>query len=264
MAFSLPLSLPHRPLSLADLVAELYAPSAPAFAEPCLCDLCQGAPKLRGVPCGQCGEPLWGCSAVGCSNEGCWRMAPAKKVCWCLFCKGSLVTDGLICHDCGNARSSCPNSLCICVELERIRARHRPSYAATRIQSLWRGHKSRKDLIKKNAEELAVVEERWRLYDQEYRLCVLSQNLMVALKRDDDLWDATATSFYIWMLENGPWIEEAEDFMRLRGWVRPKNSRLPLSLILSFFTDALKQCGLTAEEMRIARALMDTFASAVE
>lgn len=259
-------SLPsHYPLTLADLVAELYAPRAPAFAEPCLCDLCDGAPKLRGVPCGQCGEPLWGCSALGCWKESCWRMEPVKKVCWCYLCDGTLITDGLICHGCGNARSSCPNKPCVCEELERIRARHRPSYAATRIQSLWRGFKSRKDLAKKNAEEIAVVEERWRLYDQGYRLYVLCQNLMVAVKRDDPLWDATATPFYIWMLEDGgPWIEEAEDFMRLRGWVRPKNSRPPMSLVKSFFTDALAQCGLTAEEQRIAMALMDAFTAAVE
>ncbi len=255
-----------RPLTLADL-ADWTAPPPPlqAFAEPCPCDLCDGASKLRGVPCGQCGEPLWGCSALGCWKESCWRMKPVKKVCWCRFCAGTIITDGIICHGCGNARSSCPSDPCICETLERIRRQHRPSFMATRIQSVWRGHKTRKDLAKKHAEELAVVEERWRLYDKRYRLYVLCQNLMVAVKRDDPLWHADETPFYLWMLEvGGPWIEEAEDFMRARGWVRPRKSPISMALMKGFFRDALQQCGIGAEEMRIATALMDTFAAAVE
>jgi hypothetical protein len=136
---------------------------------------------------------------------------------------------------------------------------------ATRIQSLWRGYTTRKLVAKKKIAEVAIIEDHWRHYDEKYRLYVLCQNLMVAVKRDDPLWHADETPFYLWMLEvGGPWIEEAEDFMLRRGWVRPQKSRISMALMKSFFTDALQQCGLTAEEMRIATSLMDTFAAAVE
>jgi hypothetical protein len=231
-------TLPRRPLDLQDLAAELFvprisarmnergesiwAPDVYAFAEPCYCDRCDGAKKLRGVPCEVCGELMWGCASLGCPNE----------------------------ETCGIVK--------------RIRARHRPAFMATRIQSLWRGYKSRKDIADKNAEEIAVVEDHWRHYDEKYRTYVLCQNLVVALKKNDPSYDVTQTPYYIWMLETGgPWIEEAEEFMRLRGWVRPKSTKVNLGVLRIMCEDIFKHCGLTDEEQRIGLGLMDSFIVAV-
>jgi hypothetical protein len=211
-------TLPLRPLSLEDIVVELFAPSAPAFAEPCYCDICNGAEKLRGVPCGSCGEPLWGCAGLS----------------------------------------------CVCGILRRIRARHRPAILATRIQSLWRGYKTRKDIAEKNAEDIRAFEPLWRFYDEKYRTYVLCQNLVVALKKSDPSYDVTQTPYYIWMLETGgPWIEEAEEFMRLRGWVRPKSTKVNLGVLRIMCEDIFKHCGLTDQEQRVALGLFDSFTMAV-
>jgi hypothetical protein len=213
MAFT----LPHRPLSLDDVVAELFAPQA--FAEPCYCDICNGAEKLRGAPCGSCGEPMWGCAGLS----------------------------------------------CVCGLLARIRARHRPAILATRIQSLWRGYKTRKDIQEKNDAEVAVIEDHWRHYDEKYRTYVICQNLVVALKKNDPSYDVTQTIYYRWMLEEGgPWIAEAEDFMLQRGWVRPKSTKLNMGVLSILFEGILKHCDLTDEEQQIALALMDSFTAALE
>ncbi len=136
----------------------------------------------------------------------------------------------------------------------------RPHIEATLIQSLWRGYKTRNELKEKHKEEIAAVESRWREYDEQYRISVICQNLMVHLKKSDRLWDATQTPFYVWMLEDGgPWIAAAEEFMQLRGWVRPKNYPLKMTTVKKFIQDALQQCDASAAEERIVMALMDSF-----
>ena len=209
-------TLPNRPLDLQDL-AMLFDPRAPAFMEPCYCESCDGADKLRGVPCRSCGEPMWGCSSLD----------------------------------------------CVCGVLNRIRFRHRPAIMATRIQSLWRGYKTRKHIADKNTEEIQAVEPLWRFYDEKYRTYVLCQNLVVALKKDDPSYDVTKTPYYIWMLETGgPWIEDAENFMFRRGWVRPKSKKVNMGVLRIMCEDIFKHCGLTDEEQRVALGLFDSFTMA--
>jgi len=158
-----------------------------------------------------------------------------------------------------DSRPIYPLGPCSCEELRKVRALNRPHIAAERIQALWRGHKTRQDLAKKNAEEIAVVEARWRRYDERYRIYVVCQNLMVEMMKDDTLWDATSTPYYIWMLEmGGPWIDEAEDFMRLRGWIRPQNE-VRTHILKNFLVDALMQCGFTETQGRAFVSIVNTF-----
>jgi hypothetical protein len=164
-----------------------------AYAEPCFCDACEGAPKMRGEPCHLCGEPLWGCAALGC-----WRPSCGPDGVEYLYEDGQHPLSPQ--HPLNRGRS------------------------ARQIQALWRGHATRKSLAKKKAEEIAVVEKRWRIYDEKYRIYVVCQTLAVELNKDDALWDASATPWDLWMLEvGGPWLADAEDFLRVRGWRRPQN-----------------------------------------
>lgn len=250
-----------RPLGLDDLVTALWAPpvGTHAFMEPCPCDLCCGAEKLRGVPCGQCQEPLWGCAALGCWKMSCWHAKPKRKTCWCVLCQGTIITDGLICRHCGNAWSGCPSEPCVCETLRTIRARHRPHILATRIQSLWRGYKTRKDIQERNAEEVKAVLPIWRIYDEDYNRSVLCQNFLVELKKNDPTWDATQSRHYKWMLNvGGPFLEESETYMRRRGWVRPKKYNLNIRFTVAAIYQVLAECGIRDDDADAFAALVKT------
>jgi hypothetical protein len=205
-----------------------------AMAEPCYCDECNGADKLINADCPGCDEKMFGCAALPC-----WNCGASSH-----FCGGQWDT---------------ATGLCACETLWMIRQRHRPHYMAERIQSLWRGYKIRKELMMKRAEEIAPLETKWRRFDERYRIYVVCQNLMVELKKDDPLWDATATPFYLWMLEvGGPWIADAEHFMYLRGWVRPKNE-VRTTILKRFAVDAMTQCGFKESDAWGLLSIVNTF-----
>jgi hypothetical protein len=249
----------RRPISLGDVTAALFA--APmAFAEPCYCNLCCETPKLRGVPCGSCHELLWGCAATGCWNENCPRIPVKREVCWCSSCLGTEVTHGLICVSCGWQTSGCPRDPCICKTLEEIRSRHRPHILATRIQSVWRGYKTRKEIQERNAEEIAATLPIWRIYDEDYNRSVLCQTFLCELKKDDPTWDATQTRHYKWMLNTGgPFLEECETYMLRRGWVRPQKPNIHVRFTLRALYNVMEECGVNDKDPRALMALVKTF-----
>jgi hypothetical protein len=149
---------------------------------------------------------------------------------------------------------------CVCETLRRIRARHRPAILVTRIQSLWRGYKTRKSIQERNAEEVAAFLPIWRLYDEDYNRSVLCQTLMCELKKDDPTWDATQTRYYQWMLKTGgPFIEECETYMLLRGWVRPQKQNLHIGFTLRALYAVMKDCGVSDRDPKALSALVKTF-----
>ena len=205
----------RRPLSLEDVCVALFA-APTAFAEPCSCNECCGAAKLRGVPCESCHEELWGC----------------------------------------------PSEPCVCKMLERIRARHRPAIMATRIQSVWRGYTTRKQVQERNAEEIAATLPIWKMYDEDYNRSVLCQTFLCELKKDDPTWDATQTRHYIWMLKTGgPFLEECETYMLRRGWVRPQKRNIHVRFTLRALYNVMEECGVSDEDPRVLMALVKTFES---
>jgi hypothetical protein len=171
---------------------------------------------------------------------------------------GSTITDGLICGGCGNQHTSCPSSPCICETLRSIRARHRPAVMANRIQALWRGYKSRKQLKEQHAKEVRDVTPLWRTFDEQYELYVFCQNMLAELKKDDPTWDATKEHYYIWMMEYGPVIEEWETWMRRRGWVRPVRRNINVRLTLRFMDGVLQSCRMRNDDPRFLSAFVRT------
>jgi hypothetical protein len=251
----------RRPIDLADVSAALFAPprAQSAIQEECQCSNCNGAEKLYGVPCGQCGTKLWGCAALGCWVSGCANSSVEvkRRVCWCSCCEGSIITDGVTCYSCGNPSSTCPSDPCICATLERIRARHRPAIMATRIQSVWRGYKTRKTIQERNAEEIAATLPIWRFYDEDYNRSVLCQSLMCELKKDDPTWDPTQTRHYQWMLKTGgPFLEECETYMLRRGWVRPQKKNIHVRFTVRALYRVMEECGVSDEDPRVLSALV--------
>jgi hypothetical protein len=124
-----------------------------------------------------------------------------------------------------------------------------------RIQAIWRGRKTRREVAKKNAEEIAATETHWRSYDECYRIYVVCQTLMVELMKDDErrmdllknnvLWDPTETPFYVWMCDvGGPWLAVAEEYMRIRGWRRPAPRPVDPKRLKAYLLDAANQCGV--------------------
>jgi hypothetical protein len=153
-----------------------------------------------------------------------------------------------------------PLGPCACGGLRRIRARHRPAVMATRIQSLWRGYKTRKTIEERNAEEIEAMLPIWRFYDEDYNRSVLCQTLMVELKRDDPTWDATQTPHYQWMLIiGGPFLEECETYMLRRGWVRPQKQNLHVGLTLTALYQVIADCGFSDRDPKALSALVRTF-----
>ena len=203
-----------------------------AFCEPCFCNLCEGADKLRGEPCAFCYESRWGC-----------RNLP----CWCAVTRRC---------DCGEESRSNSEELCWdCWTVDF----HKRYDAATAVQALWRGFQARRLLAEKNAEEVRAHTPIWRFYDDQYRMYVFCQTLNVDLKKDDPEWDATKTPYYTWMMEHGPFIEECETFLRRRGWVRPKKqSVLSKTVFRRLIKGVLDSCNVTAAQSKAALAVYDT------
>jgi hypothetical protein len=149
--------------------------------------------------------------------------------------------------------------LCPMESLFSLRNRVERQEAATLVQSLWRGSKTRKDLAIKNAEEVRRYTPIWRSYDEQYRMNVFCQTLMVKLKKDDPSWDATKTPYYTWMMEQGPVLEEWETFLFQRGWVRPKNTHLNTTVFKRLIQDVLESSGVPQSHWNTTMALYDTF-----
>ncbi len=153
-----------------------------------------------------------------------------------------------------------PLGPCACEQLHKIRTLHRPHNAATQIQAIWRGYVARKDLAKRNAEEVRKYTPAWRSLDDQYRMYVFCQTLMAELKKDDPTWDATAEPYYIWMMEHGPILEEWETFLRRRGWVRPKNKGvLNTHVFKRLIYGVLESSGVPQSHWKTTMALYDTF-----
>jgi hypothetical protein len=206
-----------------------------AFCEPCYCDKCEGADKLLGEPCAFCTESRWGCR-----NLPCWCIIPQSSRCAC----GEELMAG--------SEETCWN--CWLTDF------YKRYDAAVLIQALVRGHKARKDLKERKAEEIRAYTPIWRFYDDQYRMYTYCQTLMVNLKKDDPEWDATKTPFYTWMMENGPSLEECETFLRLRGWVRPKRTSFPKTDVFRHMIQiVLDSCGVTGDAAGTALAVFDTF-----
>ena len=182
------------------------------------------------------------------------RPLSLEDVCVALFAAPT------VCESCDEEVWGCPSEPCICKTLERIRARHRPALMATRIQSMWRGYKTRKQIQERNAEEIAATLPIWKMYDEDYNRSVLCQTLMCELKKDDPTWDATQSRHYIWMLNTGgPFLEECETYMLRRGWVRPQKQNLHIGFTLRALYNAMKDCGVSELDPRAVSALVKTF-----
>ena len=133
-------------------------------------------------------------------------------------------------------------------------------HGAIGVQTLWRGYKTRKDLAAKNAEEVLAYTPIWRSFDDEYRMMVFCQTLMAELKKDDPSWDATQEPYYIWMMEHGPILEEWETFLRLRGWVRPKNQgHLNTVVFKRLIQGVFDSCDLRMGSRKAVMVLYNTF-----
>jgi hypothetical protein len=208
-----------------------------AFCEPCYCDRCDGTPKFLGEPCSLCGEARYGCVSISCP--------------WCPV--EILSTDRCAC---GEPRLDLAQERCVDCWLLDFRQRYR---GAVLFQSLWRGYKTRKDIQRKNAEDIEAAMPLWRFYDEQYKMYALCQTLFVDLKKDDPDWDATKTPYYVWMMERGPILEECETWLLRRGWVRPKKGRLNPSLLKPLLQGVLSSCGVTGQEARAVFALVDAF-----
>jgi hypothetical protein len=209
-----------------------------ALYEPCLCDRCDGAAKLLGKPCAFCHEARWGCRSLPCP--------------WCPV--ETLSSDRCLC---GNQLTAPSHETCSHCWLADYRARYR---GATALQSLWRGYSARKTIQEKNAEEVLRYTPIWRSYDDQYRMYVFCQTLMAELKKDDPSWDATQEPYYIWMMENGPILEEWETFLFRRGWVRPKKqSHLNTQVFKRLIQGVLESCGLCMGGRKATMALYNTF-----
>lgn len=130
---------------------------------------------------------------------------------------------------------------------------------AARIQSLWRGYKTRKTIQERNAEEVAAFLPIWRIYDEDYNRSVMCQTLMVELKKDDPTWDATQTRYYQWMLKTGgPFLEECETYMRRRGWVRPNKRNIHVRFTVTALYRVMEECGVSDTDPRALAALVKT------
>lgn len=147
-----------------------------------------------------------------------------------------------------------PLGPCACGGLRRIRARHRPAIMATRIQSFWRGYKTRK-----NIEDIKRALPVWKLLDADYYCHRLCQTFMVELKKDDPTWDATQTAHYQWMLSGGRTLERYETFMLERGWVRPQKPNIHVGFILNSLYSVMKDCGVSDKDPNALFALAKTF-----
>jgi hypothetical protein len=153
-----------------------------------------------------------------------------------------------------------PLGPCACGGLRRIRARHRPAILATRIQSVWRGYKTRKEIQERNTEEIAATLPIWRIYDEDYNRSVLCQTFLCELKKDDPTWDATQTRHYKWMLNTGgPFLEECETYMLRRGWVRSQKPNIHVRFTLRSLYNVMEECGVNDKDPRALMALVKTF-----
>lgn len=202
-----------------------------AYCEPCYCNQCDGTQKFFGEPCYRCGDLRWGCRSMSC------LCVPVEHLCIC-----------------GQERTDLSQQLCLDCWLADLRQKYR---GASRFQALWRGYTERKKLREQNACELSIVEPAWRKYDEQYKMYVLCQTIVVELMKDDADWDPTQTPYYIWMMENGPLIDEYEGWMHLRGWKRPK-TKFNIHLFTQLAHDVFLACGETTLTPRVIEIITDT------
>ena len=207
-----------------------------AYCEPCYCDRCDGAAKLLGEPCEFCGELQWGCRNMlcPCVLSG-W--VPRSRLCAC-----------------GQPRQDPAQELCADCWLFDFRQKFR---GASSFQALWRGYSERKKLREKNAMEIGVALPNWRKLDEQYKMFALCQTIYVKLKEDEEGWDPTTTLYYEWMMNYGPLLEEYEDWMRVRGWKRPKRTYFHIPRFAELLNDVLKECGFATLGPRVVEIITE-------
>jgi len=224
-------------------------PAVAALCEPCPCDRCDGAEKLRGELCESCGEAQWGCRNMLCPCElSGWVPREVR-----MDAEGNRVWVPRLCP-CG-ARIGL--ALDICTECW-FAERRKEDRGASALQALWRGHKARKQLKERNAEEVRAATPLWRTYDEEYKMNAICQTIEAELKKDDPSWDATKTPYYIWMQENSRFLDTCETYLRRRGWVRPRKTRFRHpTLFLNMVKGVLRSNNVSAAEEGLFMAQMD-------
>ncbi len=114
-------------------MASLWA-APPAYCEPCYCDKCNGAEKLRGESCLRCGEKFYGCRELPC-----WKcnefpvLRPLDLADLAYIIHGPPRSEPGHDESCDGVRDTA-TGVCPCESLRKIRYLHRPTAESLRAE----------------------------------------------------------------------------------------------------------------------------------
>lgn len=95
-------------------------------------------------------------------------------------------------------------------------------YAAEVFQALWRGYKTRKDLMEMDRQIVAEWAPYVEKLEQEHRLYGLCHVLAMHLRANDPAWDPQTSLDYAYGVKTlGERLQSLETWLSKKGWVRP-------------------------------------------